>query len=155
MATRQHRAYLSLGANLGDRAANLREAVRRLAQLPETHIVVASAMVETPPWGNTAQPDFLNMAVVLSTTLSPEGLLAGVQGIEDSMGRQRSEHWGPRTIDIDLLLYEGEQRDTPELRLPHPLMTQRRFVLEPLAEIAPELAIQGKTVREWLRELEN
>jgi 2-amino-4-hydroxy-6-hydroxymethyldihydropteridine diphosphokinase len=153
MTTRLHHAYVSLGTNLGDRAANLREALRRLARLPGTHVVTASAMLETPPWGYTEQPNFLNMAVELSTTLSPEGLLAGRQAIEDSMGRRRIEHWGPRIIDIDLLVYPGEQRDTPALRLPHPFLTQRRFVLEPLAEIAPELEIHGKTVQEWLREL--
>lgn len=154
MAKRWHRAYLSLGANLGDRAATLHTAVRQLAQLPHTRLVAASSLLETAPWGNTAQPDFLNMAVELSTALSPEALLAGLHAIEDSLGRQRAEHWGPRTIDIDLLLYEGEYRDTPALRLPHPALTQRRFVLEPLAEIAPELDIHGKSVREWLNALE-
>ncbi len=149
-----HRAYLSLGTDLGDRAANLHEAMRRLAQLPETRIAAASTVLETPPWGHTAQPDFFNMAVELATALSPEQLLAGVQAIEHGMGRRRTAHWGPRLIDIDLLVYPGEPRDTPELRLPHPYMTQRRFVLAPLAEIAPELVVHGRTVRDWLRELE-
>jgi 2-amino-4-hydroxy-6-hydroxymethyldihydropteridine diphosphokinase len=149
-----HRVYLSLGSNLGDRAGTLRAAVARLGGLPETRVVAASAMVETPPWGKTDQPAFLNMAVALETELSPEALLAATQRIETDFGRVRGEHWGPRTLDIDLLVYEGETRDTPALRLPHPYLTQRRFVLAPLAEIAPELRVAGKTVREWLAHVE-
>ncbi len=147
------RAYLSLGSNLGDRAALLREAVRRLNALPGTRVVVASSVLETPPWGKTDQPAFLNQAVAVETTLTPEALLAAARRIEDALGRQRVEKWGPRTLDIDLLVYEGEMRDTPTLSLPHPYLTQRRFVLQPLAEIAPELCVHGKTVREWLREV--
>ena len=144
------RVYLSLGSNLGDRAAYLRRAVEMLARLPETRVTACSTPIETPPWGNTDQPAFLNMAVALETALTPEELLARVQGIETALGRQRTEHWGPRTLDIDLLVFEGETRDTPTLRLPHPHLTERRFVLEPLAEIAPELRVHGKIVREWL-----
>ncbi|HEY3376366.1 MAG TPA: 2-amino-4-hydroxy-6-hydroxymethyldihydropteridine diphosphokinase [Armatimonadota bacterium] len=148
--TTPRHVYLSLGSNLGDRDAYLREAVARLSTLPETRVLATSARYETPPWGKIDQPSFLNMAVIIATGLSPEDLLTATQAIENALGRQRGEHWGPRTVDIDLLLYEGERRDTATLRLPHPYLTQRRFVLEPLAEIAPELRIQGKTVREWL-----
>ncbi len=146
------RVYLSLGANLGERAATLRGAVARLGQLPATRVVMASGLLETAPWGNTDQPAFLNMAVALETALSPEALLAAVQRIEHDFGRVRDFPWGPRTLDIDLLVYEGKTRDTPTLRLPHPYLTQRTFVLAPLAEIVPELVVAGKTVREWLRE---
>jgi len=147
-------AYLSLGSNLGDRTALLQEAVARISVLPSTRVVAVSSLHETPPWGKTDQPSFLNMAVTIETTLLPEALLDALQQIETALGRQRTEHWGPRTIDIDILLYEGEERDTPDLRLPHPYLTQRRFVLAPLAVIAPALSIQGKTVGEWLAETE-
>lgn len=131
----------------------LREAVRRLAAVPQTRVVAASSIHETAPWGKTDQPDFLNMAVIIETLLTPEELLDATMAIETALGRRRTEAWGPRTLDIDLLVYEGEQRDTPALRLPHPYLTQRRFVLAPLAEIAPGLNVQGKTVREWLAAL--
>jgi len=153
MAEQWRRAYLSLGSNLGDREAVLREAVRRLAAVPQTRVVAASSIHETAPWGKTDQPDFLNMAVIIETLLTPEELLDATMAIETALGRRRTEAWGPRTLDIDLLVYEGEQRDTPALRLPHPYLTQRRFVLAPLAEIAPGLNVQGKTVREWLAAL--
>lgn len=147
------RAYLSLGSNLGDRAGYLQAALAHIAALPQTRLLAASTVYETAPWGQTAQPAFLNMAAEIETALTPEALLAELGRIEDALGRQRSEHWGPRTLDIDLLVYEGETRDTPELRLPHPYLTQRRFVLEPLAEIAPDLEIHGTTVRCWLQAL--
>lgn len=147
------RVYLSLGSNLGNRAAYLRGAVAALARLPETRVAAESAVYETPPWGKSDQPAFLNQAVALETALSPENLLAAIHHIEKDAGRQRHEHWGPRTLDIDILWYEGETRDTPALRLPHPYLTERRFVLQPLADIAPELVVGEKTVRAWLESL--
>lgn len=147
------RVYLSLGSNLGDRAGYLRRALEMLARLPGTRVVAASPILETPPWGKTDQPAFLNMAAELETSLTPEELLEETRKIENALGRQRAERWGPRTLDIDLLVFEGEERDTPTLKLPHPYLTERRFVLEPLAEIAPDLVIRGKTVREWLAAL--
>lgn len=144
------RAYLSLGSNLGDRDAALRMATARLDALPGTRSIATSRIHETAPWGKTDQPAFLNMALAIDTTLSPEALLAATQEIEHDLGRRRIEHWGPRVIDIDILAYEGEERHTTALTLPHPYLTQRRFVLEPLDEIAPELIIAGKTVRDWL-----
>ena len=149
-----HRVYLSLGSNLGDREGYLRAAVARLAALPETRLTAESAIIETPPWGKTDQPAFLNMAVALDTALTPEALHAATRRIEAEMGRERRERWGPRTLDIDLLMYDGETRDTPTLQLPHPALTARRFVLEPLAQIAPDLVVAGKTVREWLATVE-
>jgi len=148
--TIRHRAYLGMGSNLGDRAAYLRLALSRLDALPETRVQAVSSTHETPPWGHTAQPDFLNLAVMVETALPPETLLTAVLAIEEEAGRQRGEHWGPRTLDIDLLVYEGETRDTPTLQLPHPFLTQRRFVLAPLAEIAPGLVVAERTVHEWL-----
>lgn len=147
-------AYLSLGSNLGDRTRYLRDAVAALGFLPGTRVVAESSIIETPPWGKTDQPDFLNMALAVETTLSPEGLHASCKAIEDAAGRQRVERWGARTLDIDLLAYEGETRDTATLILPHPQTTRRRFVLEPLAEIAPDLIIHGHPVRAWLAGLD-
>jgi 2-amino-4-hydroxy-6-hydroxymethyldihydropteridine diphosphokinase len=154
MSTRR-RAYLGLGSNLGDRLHLLQEAVARLDHLPDTRVIACSSVHETPPWGYAEQPVYLNMAVILETTLSPEALLTATREIESALGRQRTLRWGPRTIDIDLLVVEGETRNTPELQLPHPHITERRFVLEPLAEIAPDLLIHGRTVRAWLAALSN
>lgn len=145
--------YLSLGSNLGDRAATLQAAVARLAGLPNSKVAAVSAIIETAPWGLLEQPAFLNMALTLNTALTPEQLLVELQQIEEEFGRQRHEHWGARTLDIDMLYYQGEERESEVLRLPHPYLTERRFVLQPLAEIAPELLINGKSVRQWLAEL--
>ncbi len=145
--------YLSLGSNLGDRANYLKQAVAALVSLEETKLMQVSQMYETPPWGKTDQPDFLNLALSLETNLSPERLLQEIAVIENTLGRQRMEHWGPRTIDIDILVYEGETRNTQKLSLPHPNMHERLFVLEPLSEIAPNLDIKGKTVSQWKNSL--
>jgi 2-amino-4-hydroxy-6-hydroxymethyldihydropteridine diphosphokinase len=146
----ERRAYLSLGSNLGDREGNLRACIERIDALPGTRVLDYSSLLETPPWGVTDQPPFLNMAAVIATTLPPEDLLFAFKDIEAALGRKVGEKWGPRTADIDLLVYEGETRDTPTLTLPHPYVTERRFVLQPLEEIAPELIVKGKTIREWL-----
>ena len=142
-------AYLSLGANLGNREETLREAVRRLAKNEDMKILAVSSLYETEPWGKTDQPRFLNLTVSLQTRLSPESLLAVVQALETELGRVRHEHWGPRIIDIDILHIEGVERNTSELTLPHPYMTERAFVLIPLAEITSKLVVKGRTVAEW------
>ena len=142
-------AYLSLGANLGNREETLREAVRRLAKNEDMKILAVSSLYETEPWGKTDQPRFLNLTVSLQTRLSPESLLAAVQALETELGRVRHEHWGPRIIDIDILHIEGVERNTAELTLPHPYMTERAFVLIPLEEIASKLVVKGRTVAEW------
>ena len=142
-------AYLSLGANLGNREETLREAVRRLAKHEDMKILAVSSLYETEPWGKTDQPRFLNLTVSLQTRLSPESLLAVVQALETELGRVRHEHWGPRIIDIDILHIEGVERNTSELTLPHPYMTERAFVLIPLEEIASKLVVKGRTVAEW------
>ncbi len=148
-------AYLSLGANLGNREETLWEAVRRIGAAEGVEIVAVSSVYETEPWGRIDQPRFLNLAVAVETTLSPEALLALAQKIEKELGRVRHERWGARTIDIDILCFEGVERNTPDLTLPHPYMTERAFVLVPLAEIAPTLTIKGKTVEAWRQAMED
>lgn len=147
--TEARAAYLSLGANLGNREEMLREAVRRLAAADGVKTLAVSSLYETEPWGKKDQPSFLNIAVSLQTTLSPEELLALTQAVETELGRVRHERWGPRTIDVDILHIEGVERNSPTLTLPHPYMTERAFVLVPLAEIAPDVVVKGRTVEEW------
>ena len=148
-------AYLSLGANLGNREETLREAVRRIGAAESIELTAVSSVYETEPWGKLDQPRFLNLAVAVETTLSPEALLALAQKIEKELGRVRHERWGARTIDIDILCFEGVERNTPDLTLPHPYMTERAFVLVPLAEIAPTLTVKGKTVEAWRQATED
>lgn len=136
-------AYIALGANLGDRQANIQTALRRLAQLPTIELVRVSSLYETAPVGTADQPDFLNLAVAARTSLAPQALLDALLHIENQMGRVRTERWGPRVIDMDLLLYGGEQVSLPGLTVPHPRLRERAFVLIPLAEIAPELTLPG------------
>lgn len=128
--------YLSLGSNLGGRAANLQSAITQLATLGKVEAV--SSFYETEPVELTAQPWFLNCAVKLDTEKMPRQLIAGILGIERGMGRQRKQKNGPRIIDIDILLFGSSIIDLPSLTVPHPKMHERRFVLEPLVEIAPE-----------------
>lgn len=134
------RVYLSLGTNLGDREANLEQAVERLSRLGV--LAAQSRMMNTEPWGVKDQPDFLNMAVALDTTLDPLDLLIAVKTIEVEMGRIPSPRYGPRLIDIDILWYGGETVNLPGLTIPHPRMRERDFVLVPLADIAPELVAE-------------
>ena len=152
-AERTYRIYLGLGANLGDRRASLRRALRLLAHLEDTQLLRVSSFYETPPWGNEKQPPFLNACAALETRLSPLVFLRRAQRIERALGRVRKEHWGPRTIDIDLLLAEGFESAVPELRLPHPYLHERAFVLLPLAEITPGLIVRGRKIDEWLADL--
>ena len=129
--------FLSLGSNLGDRAANLRTAVDRLCQLGG--VVAVSSFYETEPMEVTDQPWFVNCAVALNTDLMPRQFLLKILKIEREMGRRRIRPKGPRTIDIDILLFGNSVVHTPQLDVPHPAMHQRRFVLQPLAEIAPDV----------------
>jgi 2-amino-4-hydroxy-6-hydroxymethyldihydropteridine diphosphokinase len=140
--------YLSLGSNLGDRQANLRNAIGQLLELGDVQEV--SSLYETEPVDFADQPWFLNCAVAVRTELIPREFLAGILAIEKSMGRERTQPKGPRVIDIDILLFGQQTVNTAQLTVPHPAMTERRFVLEPLAEIAPEAVhpILKKTIRE-------
>ncbi len=140
--------YLSLGSNLGDRAANLQTAIKQLASLGE--VVEVSSFYETEPVELTNQPWFLNCAVKLDTEKMPRQLIRWILALEKGMGRQRTQKNGPRTIDIDILLFGGSIVKLPSLTVPHPKMHERRFALEPLAEIAAEVRhpVFKRTVRE-------
>jgi len=147
-------ACIGLGSNLGDRAQYLREAVERLAGHPDVRVLRESSFHETYPLG-PPQPRFLNAAVVIETELGPRELLEVLRRIEDALGRERLVRWGPRVLDLDLLLYDEEAIETPELTVPHPEMQRRRFVLAPLAEICPEARhpLLRRSVRELLADL--
>jgi 2-amino-4-hydroxy-6-hydroxymethyldihydropteridine diphosphokinase len=139
------RAYVGLGANLGDRRAMLRAALEQLEQEPGVTVVAVSSVRETEPVGVLEQPRFLNAAVAIDTTLSPRELLDGLLGIERRLGRTREgPRFGPRTIDLDLLLYDDEQLEEPGLQVPHPRLHERAFALEPLAELDSELVVPGR-----------
>lgn len=142
------RVYLSLGSNLGDREANLRAAIERLGVVGE--VIAVSSFFETEPVEFTDQPWFLNCVVALETGKTPRPLLKALLGVEQAMGRRRTQDKGPRNIDIDILLFGDSVVDTKGLTIPHPALHERRFVLEPLVEIAPEVRhpVLNKTVRE-------
>ncbi len=134
-------AYLGLGSNEGDRVANIREAIRRLENGGSCRVIDCSSVYETKPVGIIEQPDFLNAVVRVTTSLTPLALLDYCQAIEHSMGRVRTMRWGPRVIDIDILLYGRESLCTERLVIPHPEMLKRAFVLVPLSEIAPSIEL--------------
>jgi|SRR5579884_3676229 len=153
VATTRAVAYIALGANLGDRERNIREAVARLASSGDVEVVKISSLLENPAVGGPPDaPPFLNAAAAVRTTLSPQQLVDRLLDIERQMGRVRNVKWAPRVIDLDLLLYGDETLRTPHLTLPHPRLHERRFVLEPLAEIAPDAIhpVLKKTARELL-----
>ena len=141
-------AYVGIGANIGDRAANVAEALRELGAQPTIEVVRVSSLYETAPVGRTDQPDFLNAVAAVRTALSSSDLLLALLSVENQMGRVRNLRWGPRVIDLDLLLYGNTQVHTPGLTIPHPRLRERDFVLVPLAEIAPELLLpeDGRSV---------
>ena len=137
---------IGLGSNLGDRRDHLLQAARAIQALPVTDILQASSIWETPPWGKTDQPAFLNACLLVETSLTPNALLSLILKIEQDMGREREEKWGPRLIDIDLLFMEDHHVVTDDLILPHPHISERAFVLAPLKEIAPFQQIGTRSV---------
>ncbi|MDW9376053.1 2-amino-4-hydroxy-6-hydroxymethyldihydropteridine diphosphokinase [Sinorhizobium meliloti] len=143
-------AILGLGGNLGDPRRSMAEALRALDARSDCRVVAVSRLYRTPPWGKTDQDWFVNACAEVETTLDPEALLAACLDIERAMKRVRMERWGPRTIDIDLLTFGDLNRASATLTLPHPRMTERGFVLKPLADFAADLAVEGRTVIEWL-----
>ena len=136
-------AYVGLGANLGSREETLRRAIAILGEADGVDVLAVSQLRETEPIGVVDQPRFLNGAVAVETTRTSRELLELLLGIERTLGRVREERWGPRTVDLDLLVYGDDVVDEPGLRVPHPHLHERRFVLEPLAELDPELDIPG------------
>ncbi len=135
--TPTHTTYLSLGTNQGDRAANLQAALDALT--PQVTLLAVSPIYQTPPWGVTDQPDFLNLAVQAETALSPLDLLKYLKQIEAQVGRTASYRWGPREIDIDILLYDDLIQESETLTIPHPRLHERAFALLPLADLNPDL----------------
>jgi 2-amino-4-hydroxy-6-hydroxymethyldihydropteridine diphosphokinase len=146
--------YLSLGGNLGDPAAAMGAALRMLDADPEVEVLAVSSLYRTPPWGRVDQPDFLNVAAAVSTRLAPRALLDLCLEAERRLKRVRLERWGPRLIDIDILMFGDLVLDEPGLEIPHPRMLERAFVLAPLAEIAPSLVLAGKGVMDRLADLD-
>ena len=148
--------YVGLGSNLGDREQTIRGALARIEADPQIDVVAVSSLRETDPVGYTDQPKFVNGAAALRTQLSPKALLERLLQIERELGRERSgPRYGPRTIDVDLLLYGSEEVDEPGLRIPHPRLAEREFVLEPLAELDSDLEVPGRgSVRALLAALQ-
>lgn len=147
-------AFLGLGSNIGDRKVYLDQALDRLAELSQTSLLAVSSTYQTPAWGLTDQADFLNLVCHIETELSPLDLLRACQTIEDDLGRVRKKHWGPRTLDIDLLLYGQELVEEPDLTLPHPYIKERAFVLVPLLELDEKL-LDPKTGQPYSQALAN
>lgn len=145
-------AFLGLGGNLGDPRRAMGEALRMIDASPQAQVSQVSSLYRTPPWGKTDQPDFLNAVAAVETSLEPRALLDLCLGAERRLKRVRAERWGPRLIDIDVLLFAGRAVKEEGLEIPHPRMRERAFVLAPLAEIAPDIRIAGRTAAEWLAE---
>lgn len=138
------RAYIGLGANLGDPAEQLASAITAINAIEQSTIDAVSSVYQSPPMGPSDQPDYLNAVAALTTTLTPSQLLTALQGIENAQGRERGERWGPRTLDLDILLYGDQHVALEHLQIPHPGLHQRNFVLLPLLEIAgPNLVLPG------------
>ena len=146
-----HTAFIALGSNLDDPESKVRQGIAALAELPQAQLVAASSLYRSAAHGHADQPDYINAVAQLSTGLAPQALLAALLAIEQRFGRERTFRNAPRTLDLDLLLYDAQTMAEPGLTLPHPRMHQRAFVLAPLVEIAPACVIPGKgPAADWL-----
>lgn len=148
------RANLGLGGNIGDPAANMAAALKLIEARPDCRVVTVSRLYRTPPWGKTDQDWFFNACALVETTLEPDALLELCLGLEKEMNRVRIERWGPRTLDIDILTYEGVTSDAERLLLPHPRIAERAFVLIPLCDYAPETMIGTESARDLLTKVD-
>ncbi len=146
-------AFIALGSNIGDKIANIDHAIKLLTEHDDVRLLARSRDYWTPPWGNTDQDWFVNACIGVATQLGPRDLLRLCLETEERMGRKRAEKWGPRLIDLDVLLYGDASFSDAELTLPHPHITARAFVLAPLADIASDAIIEGKPVSRWLDEI--
>ncbi len=155
-AIRNYRVYIAYGSNMGNRQGYIDKAIRLLNADPQIKIISRSSTIETAPYGGVIQSDFLNGVICIDTTYGPEELLTKTQSVERECDRVRSEHWGPRTLDLDILFYDDKIIDTDRLTVPHPDMHNREFVLRPLCEIAPEMIhpVMKKTVKQLLEQLQ-
>ena len=142
-------AYLGLGSNLGDKKQYLHQAIQGLYRHESMDLLAISSIYESEPWGGVEQDVFLNLVSKIETDLAPADLLAVCLALEAKLERVRLERWGPRTMDIDILWYEGWEMATPELVIPHPYLLERDFVVIPFGEIAPELVIGDRTMSRW------
>ncbi len=151
----RYKAFIGIGSNIGVPAENCEKAIRLLKATTEIDVVAQSCLYESEPVGKTDQSWFVNAVVAIRTSLTPEALLDAVLAIEKDLGRERREKWGPRIIDLDLLAYENYVTSSTDLKLPHPEMTKRRFVLLPLSEFAGEFLhpVENKTIHDLLQEL--
>lgn len=149
--------YLGIGSNLGKRKENCIEAIRLLEENPFISVIKKSSFYETEPVGYKDQPPFINCVIEIETTLDPKKLLMVCQSIEETLGRERMRHWGPRTIDIDILLFNNKVIDEKDLKIPHPLMHERGFVLIPLLEIAPDAVhpVRKKKIKDLLKAMKD
>ncbi len=143
-------AFISLGSNIGDRLLNLKNAIEMIQGLENTNVLSRSSVYETEPWGLEEQDNFLNMCIKIETALSPRELLQKLLEIESELGRKRVIRWGPRTIDLDILIYDDVKIEEEDLLIPHPRITERAFVLIPLKEIATRIKIKGEGIDYWI-----
>ena len=148
-------AILGLGSNVGQKASNIEAAIEALCRDGDIRLVKRSRNYRTEPWGVLDQDWFVNAAVAVATQLPPAGLLRRCLHVEEVLGRVRTQRWGPRKIDIDILIYRDMVIETPELSLPHPRLQERSFVLVPLAELVPDLEIRGRAIKDWLAEIDH
>ena len=150
MTGTKHQVFIGLGGNVGDVLSNMAKALRFLDSDPEIELMAVSPVYTTPPWGITEQDWFLNACARLKTSLEPKELLSRCIAAEKSLKRIRNKRWGPRTIDIDILLFDDLEIDEDQLTVPHPRMYERQFVLKPLSDLDSSLIVNGKSVADWL-----